>query len=308
VPANPWYCWKNNYPTTPYSVLMELGLQPCGFLSAHLGSPLTDPQRDFYFRNLDGSGLLRREVDIRGRKITNRVTLRSSDTLPGMIIQEFDFALDCDGEVFFTGDASFGYFTAEALAKQAGLDGGRPSRPWAAGGDHEGIEIELCGTHEDLYHAPHSRPHARLARGQLGFLDHAFVVAEGGEHGKGYVSASKAVDPDAWFFRCHFLADPVMPGSLGVEAVIEALQIFVLTTGLDKEFTSPRFGPAPEHKTQWKYRGQITQDAPTMKLEAHITAVTRGSDGLLVTADANLWREDLRIYRITNVGLMVREA
>src|SRR5512146_2707619 len=37
VPADAWYYHDNSYPTMPYSVFMEIALQPCGFLSAHLG-------------------------------------------------------------------------------------------------------------------------------------------------------------------------------------------------------------------------------------------------------------------------------
>ena len=31
VPVDAWYTEKNSYPTVPYSVLMEIALQPCGF-------------------------------------------------------------------------------------------------------------------------------------------------------------------------------------------------------------------------------------------------------------------------------------
>ncbi|NCC35602.1 MAG: beta-hydroxydecanoyl-ACP dehydratase, partial [Chloroflexia bacterium] len=52
VPINPWFCHRNSYPSTPYAVLMEIALQPCGFLTTALGSTLSDPEQDFYFRNL----------------------------------------------------------------------------------------------------------------------------------------------------------------------------------------------------------------------------------------------------------------
>ena len=47
--------------------------------------------------------------------------------------------------------------------------------------------------------------------------------------------ARKAVDPRDWFYACHFYQDPVMPGSLGLEAMVEALQAFVLRLGLGRE-------------------------------------------------------------------------
>ncbi|MCZ6632966.1 MAG: PfaB family protein, partial [bacterium] len=54
VPSDPWFYRQNPYPALPYSIAMEIALQPCGFLSAYLGSTLPYPEVDFYFRNLDG--------------------------------------------------------------------------------------------------------------------------------------------------------------------------------------------------------------------------------------------------------------
>ena len=45
------------------------------------------------------------------------------------------------------------------------------------------------------------------------------ISESGGDYGKGEIIAELDVKKDAWFFDCHFYADPVMPGSLGVDAM-----------------------------------------------------------------------------------------
>ena len=45
------------------------------------------------------------------------------------------------------------------------------------------------------------------------------VGAEDGPHGKGSIVAELDVKPDLWFFDCHFIGDPVMPGCLGLDAL-----------------------------------------------------------------------------------------
>lgn len=45
------------------------------------------------------------------------------------------------------------------------------------------------------------------------------ITADGGAHGKGYIEAEFDINPDLWFFACHFQGDPVMPGSLGLDAL-----------------------------------------------------------------------------------------
>ena len=45
------------------------------------------------------------------------------------------------------------------------------------------------------------------------------ISADGGSGGKGHVVAEYDIRPDLWFFECHFLGDPVMPGCLGLDAL-----------------------------------------------------------------------------------------
>jgi PfaB family protein len=309
VPLDAWFCRENSYPTAPYSVLMEIGLQPCGFLSAHLGSTLADPYADLYFRNLDGTGRLLREVDVRGRTIRNRATLLSSTSLPGVIIQKFEYALECGGERFFEGEAVFGYFTGEALSKQTGLDRGEHVPAWlrAAGTGAALQPMELDPRSAPLFRAQPGRPHERLAGGRLHFLDHAVWSPDGGCHGRGYVHAERRVDTRDWYFSCHFFMDPVMPGSLGLEAMLEAVQAWTLAAGLTRTFRSPRFGPA-EHEMTWKYRGQIIEGVDTLALEVHVARVDQRAGEVVVIADGSLWRDGLRIYEVSGLAVRVTEA
>jgi 3-hydroxyacyl-[acyl-carrier protein] dehydratase/trans-2-decenoyl-[acyl-carrier protein] isomerase len=50
--------------------------------------------------------------------------------------------------------------------------------------------------------------------------------AEGG-HGKGQIRAELDINPDLWFFSCHFPGDPVMPGCLGLDALWQLVGFFL---------------------------------------------------------------------------------
>ncbi|HRF98900.1 MAG TPA: hypothetical protein PLZ51_27005, partial [Aggregatilineales bacterium] len=99
-----------------------------------------------------------------------------------------------------------------------------------------------------LQYPPEDKPNFRLPSDMLIFLDRVDVVGDGGTNGLGYVHGYKKIDPSNWFYRCHFYQDPVMPGSLGVEAILQALQVFAMTTGLADEFASPRFDHLDDHQ------------------------------------------------------------
>ena len=40
-----------------------------------------------------------------------------------------------------------------------------------------------------------------------------------GSNGKGHIIAELDIKSDLWFFDCHFVGDPVMPGCLGLDAL-----------------------------------------------------------------------------------------
>jgi 3-hydroxyacyl-[acyl-carrier protein] dehydratase/trans-2-decenoyl-[acyl-carrier protein] isomerase len=49
----------------------------------------------------------------------------------------------------------------------------------------------------------------------------------GGAHGKGYIEAEFDINPSLWFFDCHFIGDPVMPGSLGLDALWQLVGFYL---------------------------------------------------------------------------------
>ncbi len=57
------------------------------------------------------------------------------------------------------------------------------------------------------------------------------ITAVGGAYGKGEICAELDIRPDLWFFQCHFLGDPVMPGCLGLDAMWQLVGFFLGWSG-----------------------------------------------------------------------------
>ena len=316
VPENAWYYDQNAHYTMPYSVLMEIALQPCGLLGAYLGSTLQFADKNLYFRNLDGDGemlALPTGTDFRGKTISNTSVLVSSIALGGTILQNYTFELSIDGHVFYKGKSSFGFFPEDALAAQVGLDKGEEIAAWyekeqLTTSDYMQIKLDSLYGKMKLFKAPDGKPHYRLGENQLNLLDHLKIAKNQGEFGKGYIHATKYIKTYDWFFTCHFYQDPVMPGSLGVESILQAMQVFALQQDLGEGFKSPRFVQLANHKTIWKYRGQILTPVKEMHLEIHIKEIEHRGNQLAIIADAYLWNEKMRIYQVTDLALGIEEA
>jgi len=53
------------------------------------------------------------------------------------------------------------------------------------------------------------------------------INSDGGAHGLGYIEAEFDINPGLWFFDCHFIGDPVMPGSLGLDALWQLVGFYL---------------------------------------------------------------------------------
>jgi len=313
VDPDVWFCAVNSYEAlTPYSMLMEIALQPNGFITSYAGSTLMYPDTNLYFRNLDGRGRLIKEIDLRGKTIVNKTTMFSTSAVMNNIIQKFTFELIVDGETFYEGDAVFGFFSAESLAHQVGMDKGKKLLPWykeESNADAQIVQLDLNSeaVQNTMFKAKDNSPNYRLAGGVFNFLDKSLVVEKGGKFNKGYVHSTKVIDETDWFYPCHFYMDPVMPGSLGVEAMIQSIQIFALQQDLGKDLNNPHFGLV-EDEAKWTYRGQIIPANEVMTLEIHIKDIRYSQGRVDIIADGNLWKDGLRIYSVESIGLSIKEG
>jgi len=83
----------------------------------------------------------------------------------------------------------------------------------------------------------------------------------GGEFGKGRMVAELDINPDLWFFDCHFPGDPVMPGCLGLDAMWQLVGFYLAWIG------NPGHGRALG-VGEVKFTGQVLPEAK--KVTYHI--------------------------------------
>jgi 3-hydroxyacyl-[acyl-carrier protein] dehydratase/trans-2-decenoyl-[acyl-carrier protein] isomerase len=57
------------------------------------------------------------------------------------------------------------------------------------------------------------------------------ITPSGGSFGKGQITAELDIRRDLWFFDCHFIGDPVMPGCLGLDAMWQLVGFFLGWSG-----------------------------------------------------------------------------
>jgi len=313
VNPNHWYFGANRQREMPFAILLEVALQPCGWLAAYVGSALTS-EGNLRFRNLGGDAKQLARITAAKDTITTRVDLTSVSASGGMIIQHYSLALESERlGPLYEGTTYFGFFSKQALADQVGMRDTAIHKPTPD-------EFERGRSLVVPHTAPFPDPRLRM-------VDKIeLLVADGGAGGLGWVHGSIAVDPSAWFFEAHFYQDPVWPGSLGLEAFVQLLKVYAVDRwklAEGTEFATMAAGRTADRKStggeaageakggetdgggrhRWTYRGQIVPGCLRVDVFANITGVD--DTARRVRADGFLTVDGRTIYAMNDFTLEV---
>lgn len=87
-------------------------------------------------------------------------------------------------------------------------------------------------TYDDIIDCGHGKifgeGNAQLPLPNMLMFDRITHISEdGGANGKGQIIAELDINPELWFFACHFEGDPVMPGCLGLDAMWQLVGFYL---------------------------------------------------------------------------------
>ena len=139
---------------------------------------------------------------------------------------------------------------------------------------------------------------AQLPVGEMLMLDRIVNIQnEGGSYDKGCIIAELDIKPDLWFFGCHFIGDPVMPGCLGLDAMWQLVGFYLGWRG------NPGRGRALG-AGEIKFSGQVTPDTKVVRYEIDFKRIIERKL-IMGIADGRMLADGTEIYHAKDlrVGL-----
>jgi len=126
------------------------------------------------------------------------------------------------------------------------------------------------------------------------------ISSEGGSSGRGEIIAELDINPDLWFFQCHFPGDPVMPGCLGLDAMWQLVGFYLGWRGNPGRGRALGCGEV-------KFSGQILPNASMITYRIDIKRVIERklvmgiADGSIAVGDREIYlAQDLRVGLFTS--------
>jgi len=162
-------------------------------------------------------------------------------------------------------------------------------------------DLIACGNGELIGSASEGRALAKLPLPNMLMMDRITRISdEGGAYGKGEVVAELDINPDLWFFGCHFKGDPVMPGCLGVDAMWQLGGFFLSWNG------SPGKGRALG-AGEIKFFGQVLETAKKVIYRLDVRRIIKRGLSMII-ADGSVAVDGKEIYTAKNLKVGLFES
>ena len=129
----------------------------------------------------------------------------------------------------------------------------------------------------------------RLPTGNMLMMDRIREInTDGGTYGKGEIQAELDIHPDLWFFGCHFIGDPVMPGCLGLDALWQLAGFYLTWAGNPGKGRALGVGKV-------KFSGQVLPSAQKVSYSLNVKRIISRKVSLII-ADGIVSVDDREIY------------
>ncbi len=297
LPGHAWFWEQSGSGTAPLAVLAEIATQPCSWLVGHLGLA-RNAGPGARLRNLGGTLIVHRELRASAGLVHTTARLADIRESDGGTVGTFEVTCHVGEEHLLTLETRLGLLPAGSTIRPSAV---HPSRP-AEWPDPGRPPIALRTRPPRLFDH-----RLRLPGPMLLMLDRITDhLPDGGAARLGAMRAEKDVDPGDWFFKAHVLGDPILPGSLALEAMAQLLQLSLLGQVPGGDHITRFETPALGRELSWAYHGEVLPTGDRVSFDLEITGTGSDATGRHAVADARMYAGGICVCRVEGIGMRVQ--
>ena len=322
IPENAWYSTGGQIPC---AVAIEASHANI-FLLSYLGIDFEYSQR--VYRALNGSTTWLGDLPQNGQTLRTQVKINSFIRGGDALLLFFTHHLFVGEKQILTMNLSAGFFSDEDLSKAKGITLTKLDRQ-----ERSKIQVshfepllhchKTTFTKQDLinlslgniaacfgtnYEQNGKNTWLRLPPHPICMLDRVISIEpQGGAWGLGLIVGEKALEPEHWYFNCHFKDDYCLPGTVIGEGCIQLLAFYLLYLGLQTRTEDAKFQPVHHLTGTGRYSGQITPVSDLLTYQLEVTEIGISPEPF-IKADATIIFQNKPIAFSKNLGIRLGEA
>jgi len=134
------------------------------------------------------------------------------------------------------------------------------------------VDGDVAGCFGEEYNQQGRNPSLKFSSKKFLMIERITKIdAKGGHWGLGLLEGQKDLDPEHWYFPCHFKGDQVMAGSLMSEGCGQMAMFLMLKLGMHANVNNARFQPMPGESQTVRCRGQVIPQHNTLTYRMEVT-------------------------------------
>jgi PfaB family protein len=322
IPKDAWYAYKGNLPT---AIILEAS-HGCMFMLSYLGIDF-EAKGERVYRVIDASLTFLADKPIAGTTFRCHVQLDSFTRNNGNFLYKYIARYYSGSEIFLEIEGTAGMFSDQQLKQGQGITLSKIEQKLKQQIQKQYFKpllhcskstfeleniLHLCAG--DIAACFGDRYEQNGKNYLLGLPPQSFLMfdrvlkiePQGGAWGLGLIVAEKSLDPQQWYFNCHFKDDLCLPGTLMSEGSSQLLAFYSLYLGLQTLTSNATFQPLTEVTMISRHRGQVTPTNSKLTYQLEI-----GEIGMkpkpFVKAEASIVYGGKIIAITKNLGIQLSE-
>ena len=134
----------------------------------------------------------------------------------------------------------------------------------------------------------------QLPQGNLRMVHRILSLTEHeGRYRRGTLVAEYDINPEQWFFSCHFPGDPIMPGCLALDGLWQCLGLYLAWRGYQGKARAIGVDTV-------RFLGEILPQTGVVQYRLQVRRIMN-RDFTMGIADGEVWVNDEQVYRADNL-------
>jgi len=125
-----------------------------------------------------------------------------------------------------------------------------------------------------------------------GHSDHGFAIAE------------KRISDDFWPFRCHFLNDPVLPGTIMIEGINQLTEFFIHYAGIIEGMAV--YEVCNIQKTKYRFVRQVLPGKKVIKYFIVVKKIIKTNKGIEISLNGIVYDDNKVVLEIENIVTKIK--